>query len=125
MQFLKSDTVKTILKLAALLLAALAGTYQQSNALVFGLLSGVGLAFQAATVSGVTLPDLIKAAYKLGSQICTTVGTAVLVGHPQLAAFLLALGTGLLALTVKAPGTAAQLEAARGAVIGGVAFPGD
>ncbi len=118
-----TTTEKTILKIAAVLFAAFAGTLP-TGGVAFTVASFVGVALQALTVSGLTKDDWIKTGMKLASQIATTLGTS-LIAHPagaavlsippaQLGGALLAVGAALTAFTVPAPGTAATLAAATG-----------
>lgn len=110
-----TDTEKTILKILAVAFAALAGALQQQSGITFGVLTAIGLALQALTVSGLTRADWIKAAMKLCSQVSTTVGSALVMQHHAGAVFmvgtvLVAIGPALTVATMPAPGTAAKLS---------------
>lgn len=110
---LKSDAIKTVLKFLGVLSAGLAGSLTEQPMLA-GLVSAVGVACMALTVSGLTRADFGKAALKLSSLVCTMAAGHLQATQPVYAMLLVAVGPALAAVTVPVPGTATKLRRARG-----------
>ncbi|HEX2676743.1 MAG TPA: hypothetical protein VHM19_08890 [Polyangiales bacterium] len=112
LQFLKNPTVRYVLKALAFVAAAAAGKYGTAHPLEFGEATAVCALASLATVQGLTVVDVQKAAMKAGGNLCAGAAAALLATHPEYSFYLGSIGAWLMSATAPAPGTAATLDAA-------------